>query len=167
MLYLIGGSLLVATQLRATSPRWVVGAAHALTAAALSWSALILIVLGAWSGAFLYGEMGLLLALLPLLSGRLARFDVSSLRARVAFVLAIAVAVPLIAVVSEQALRESTAEARKLALVASRTDNAVLIVDVLAPDKLRIAWVNESFTRRTGYTLEEARGRTRPAPTIT
>ena len=36
VLYLIGGSLLVATQLRATSPRWVVGAAHALTAAALA-----------------------------------------------------------------------------------------------------------------------------------
>jgi len=264
MLYLIGGSLLAATQWRTSSPAWLVGAAHALTAGALLWSALYLVGIGAWSGAFLYGELGLLLGVLPLLGGRLARFDVASLRARVAFVLAMAVAVPLIAVVSlvadrqermlaehgltlaaayggrdlafllllgtvllaaalgavaadrltaplavlgaavarlaagdesaplprtdttelrrlgsafdalraslaartaereqaERALRESAAEARKLALVAARTDNAVIIADLIAPDGLRIAWVNESFTRMTGYTLEEARGKT-------
>jgi len=64
---------------------------------------------------------------------------------------------------AEQALRESTTETRKLALVASRTDNAVLVVDV-APDggddqRPRIVWANASFTRMTGYTLDEARGK--------
>jgi PAS domain S-box-containing protein len=53
-------------------------------------------------------------------------------------------------------LRASEAEARKLALVASRTDNAVIIADRAG----RIEWVNDGFTRISGYTLEEARGRT-------
>jgi hypothetical protein len=105
-LYLAGGALLALTQWRATSPARLVGAAHALTAAALVWSGLYLLTVDAWSGAFLYGELGLLLALLPLLGGRLARVDVTSLRARVAFVLAIAVAVPLIGVVSLVADRQ-------------------------------------------------------------
>jgi PAS domain S-box-containing protein len=65
---------------------------------------------------------------------------------------------------AELALSESVAEARKLALVASHTDNAVLIADLIGDtgdgDLLRIAWVNESFTRMTGYTLEQARGQT-------
>ena len=52
-------------------------------------------------------------------------------------------------------LRRSEAEARKLALVASRTHNAVIITDA----KGRIEWVNEGFTRITGYVLEEAIGR--------
>ena len=57
---------------------------------------------------------------------------------------------------AELALSASVAEARKLALVASRTHNAVLIVDA----DMRIEWVNESFTRMTGYTLDEALGKT-------
>jgi PAS domain S-box-containing protein len=61
---------------------------------------------------------------------------------------------------AEQALRMSVAEARKLALVASRTDNAVLIADMTGDERLQIAWVNDSFTRMTGYTLDEALGRT-------
>ncbi|MBI5718518.1 MAG: PAS-domain containing protein [Burkholderiales bacterium] len=52
-------------------------------------------------------------------------------------------------------LQHSEAQARKLALVASHTDDAVLITD---PER-RIEWVNESFTRLTGYTLAEAAGR--------
>ena len=56
---------------------------------------------------------------------------------------------------SEQALRESQAEARKLSLVAARTDNPVLIC---SPDG-RIEWVNEAFTRVMEYTLEEVIGR--------
>ena len=46
------------------------------------------------------------------------------------------------------------AEARKLALIAEETDNAVIVTD--AED--RIEWVNAGFTRITGYTAEEARG---------
>ncbi len=57
---------------------------------------------------------------------------------------------------AEQALRESQAEARKLSLVASRTDNPVLIT---SPAGL-IEWVNESFTRVMEYSLEEIIGKT-------
>lgn len=52
-------------------------------------------------------------------------------------------------------LRESARELEKLSLVAKYTDNAVVITD----PKSRIEWVNEGFTRVTGYTLEEAQGR--------
>ncbi|QDV38145.1 PAS domain S-box protein [Tautonia plasticadhaerens] len=55
----------------------------------------------------------------------------------------------------EQALRAREAEARKLALVASRTDNAVIITDA---DGV-IEWVNDGFTRITEYPAEEAIGR--------
>ena len=48
------------------------------------------------------------------------------------------------------------AEARMLALVASRTDNAVIVTDPLG----RIQWVNQGFTRITGYDLKEVLGRT-------
>ena len=43
-----------------------------------------------------------------------------------------------------------------LALIAARTDNAVILTDAMG----RIEWVNEGFTRLSGFTLEEARGRT-------
>ncbi|MBP9914307.1 MAG: response regulator, partial [Opitutaceae bacterium] len=56
---------------------------------------------------------------------------------------------------AEQALRVSQAEARKLSLVASKTDNPVLIG---SPDGT-IEWVNESFTRVMEYTLDEIVGR--------
>ncbi len=56
---------------------------------------------------------------------------------------------------NEQALLAQQAQLRKLALVAARTDNAVIITD---PAGL-IEWVNEGFTRITGYTLEDAVGR--------
>lgn len=53
-------------------------------------------------------------------------------------------------------LREKEAEARKLALVASRTDNAVVVSDA----KGRIEWVNDGFVRLTGWTLQDAIGKT-------
>ena len=56
---------------------------------------------------------------------------------------------------AEQALRRSESEARRLALVASRTDNAVIITDGAG----RIEWVNDGFTRICGYTLAEVVGR--------
>jgi PAS domain S-box-containing protein len=56
---------------------------------------------------------------------------------------------------TEASLRNSEAEARKLALVASRTDSAVVIMD----SEARIEWVNHSFQRVTGYELEEVEGR--------
>jgi len=45
-------------------------------------------------------------------------------------------------------------ELRRLALVAERTTNAVIITDVAR----RIVWVNAGFERLTGYTLQEAIG---------
>ena len=52
-------------------------------------------------------------------------------------------------------LRRQEAEARRLALIASRTDNAVILTDASG----RIEWANEAFTRLTGHTPESARGR--------
>jgi PAS domain S-box-containing protein len=57
---------------------------------------------------------------------------------------------------AEEALRQSEVMARKLALVAGRTENAVIITD----REGKIEWVNDAFSRMTGYTLEEVLGRT-------
>ncbi len=51
-------------------------------------------------------------------------------------------------------LRKSEAEARKLALVASRTESGVLITDAAG----RIEWANESFTRMSEFTPEFVQG---------
>lgn len=56
---------------------------------------------------------------------------------------------------AEAALRESQAATRKLSLVASRTDNLVII----ASPRGTIEWVNESFTRVMEYELDEIVGR--------
>lgn len=56
---------------------------------------------------------------------------------------------------AESMARAMTAELDRLALVAQRTSNAVVISDPQG----RIEWVNEGFTRISGYTLEEVRGR--------
>jgi PAS domain S-box-containing protein len=56
---------------------------------------------------------------------------------------------------ANQKLRLSEAEARKLALIAARTDNAVILTDREGLTE----WVNEGFVRLTGYTLEEIRGK--------
>ena len=51
-------------------------------------------------------------------------------------------------------LRRCEAEASKLAVVADRTDNAVIITDVDG----RIEWVNDGFRRITGYDADEVIG---------
>ncbi|WP_435017586.1 PAS domain S-box protein [Tundrisphaera sp. TA3] len=56
---------------------------------------------------------------------------------------------------SEAALLRSEAEAKKLALVAARTDNAVILTDPHG----KIEWVNDGFTRITGYEPAEVIGR--------
>ncbi len=55
---------------------------------------------------------------------------------------------------TEAALTASTAEARKLAMVASRTENGVVILDAEG----RIDWVNAGFERMTGYRPDEVVG---------
>lgn len=54
-----------------------------------------------------------------------------------------------------QTLVEKEAEARKLAMVAERTDNAVILANALG----EIEWVNAGFVRMTGWSLDEVRGR--------
>lgn len=55
---------------------------------------------------------------------------------------------------TEQELLQSRADADRLALVAKRTDNAVVITD----SQGCIEWVNEGFTRISGYSKEELIG---------
>ena len=56
---------------------------------------------------------------------------------------------------AEAALRASELEARTLAMVASRTDNAVILTDSHG----LVEWINDGFTRLTGYGLDEVVGR--------
>ena len=56
---------------------------------------------------------------------------------------------------AEARAQSMTADLQKLALVAERTANVVMMTDA----QLRINWVNEGFTRVTGYTAEEAIGK--------
>lgn len=51
---------------------------------------------------------------------------------------------------------ESDRQIERLALVARNTDNGVIITDAQG----RIDWVNESFTKHTGYALAEVAGQT-------
>ena len=51
--------------------------------------------------------------------------------------------------------KRMTSELDTMARVVQTTDNAVVITDA----QLHITWVNAGFTRMSGYTLEEARGR--------
>ena len=69
-----------------------------------------------------------------------------------------ALTVWLLAVGRVRALRRAqrmTADLARLARVVQHTSNSVVITDA----QMRINWVNEGFTRITGYTLEEAAGR--------
>ena len=56
--------------------------------------------------------------------------------------------------ISQSKLIEKESESRKLAMVAERTDNAV----ILANHEGLIEWVNAAFERMTGWTLNEVRG---------
>jgi PAS domain S-box-containing protein len=56
---------------------------------------------------------------------------------------------------AEERLRKSEAEAQRLAVVVNRTSNGVLLLDA---DR-KIEWSNEGFTRLTGYTHDEVRGK--------
>ena len=52
-------------------------------------------------------------------------------------------------------LRQQTQELERLALVAERTDSAVIIADAEG----RMTWANDAFTRISGYSLYEAQGK--------
>ncbi|GAA5116609.1 response regulator [Luteolibacter yonseiensis] len=57
---------------------------------------------------------------------------------------------------AERDLFRSRAEANRLALVAKRMDNAVVITNAAG----RVEWVNEGFTKISGYTREDMLGKT-------
>jgi PAS domain S-box-containing protein len=57
---------------------------------------------------------------------------------------------------AEARAQHMTVDLQKLALVAQRTANSVLMTD----PQLRITWVNEGFTRVTGYSADQAQGKT-------
>jgi PAS domain S-box-containing protein len=56
---------------------------------------------------------------------------------------------------AERLARSMTADLDRLAMVAKRTTNAVIMTDA----QQRITWVNEGFTRITGYGFDEVMGR--------
>ena len=71
----------------------------------------------------------------------------------------IALTIWLLAVGRLRAQRQAqrmTADLDRLARVVQHTNNAVTIADT----QMRITWINEGFTRLTGYTQDDARGRT-------
>ena len=57
---------------------------------------------------------------------------------------------------AQRQAQRMTADLDRLARVVQHTNNAVTIADA----QMRITWVNEGFTRITGYSLDEARGQT-------
>lgn len=56
---------------------------------------------------------------------------------------------------TEEALRESAREAKRLAVVAAKTSNLVAILD----ERGRIDWVNDSFAITSGFSIEDCIGR--------
>lgn len=56
----------------------------------------------------------------------------------------------------EERRREEAKQIQKLSLIATQTDNAVIITD----SKGKIEWVNDAFNQITGYSLEESRNKT-------
>lgn len=77
-------------------------------------------------------------------------FNHSELKARVQTHLELKRSKDTIAEKNKQ-LAESNEELEKLSIVASRTSNSVIIANVSG----EIEWVNDGFTRLTGYTLED------------
>ncbi len=72
-------------------------------------------------------------------------------------IIALLVVEPVIRLLKQQHIAASarSVEFQRLAMVAERTSNAVVITDATG----RISWVNNGFTRMTGYTLDETYGR--------
>lgn len=58
-------------------------------------------------------------------------------------------------IITENKRKIYEAESNKLSAIVKYTDNAVVVTD---PDG-KIEWINESFTKMTGYTLEECLGK--------
>jgi PAS domain S-box-containing protein len=89
----------------------------------------------------------------PLAARRLAAMVVTL---SVALLLIALLGFHMIATETEHHLSLSRAAADRLALVAKRTDNAVVITDTAG----RIEWVNEGFSKISGYDRDEVVGKT-------
>lgn len=57
---------------------------------------------------------------------------------------------------ANEQLRIRESEARRLAMIAARTENGVVVTDARG----RVEWINEGFTKLTGYSLAEMAGKT-------
>jgi signal transduction histidine kinase len=94
---LLGGALLLSAQLRRAPSLRLLWAAHLSAGAGFFlYGAMISLPGRSWTGLAVYWGCGLALALLPGLSRRLASFDPSALRTRLAFALATATSVALV-----------------------------------------------------------------------
>lgn len=106
-----GGIALTVVELRRGSRAYLASGAHlALAAMFLGWLCLVVIPNRAWIGIVTYGGFGLVLAVAPWLRPRAGSWDTSSLRVRLAVLLAGAVAVPLIAAAGVVSGREEAME---------------------------------------------------------
>jgi signal transduction histidine kinase len=97
VLFLLGGVLLLSAQLRRAPSRRLLWIAHLGAGAAFFvYGAMVSLPGHSWTGLAVHWGCGLALALLPGLSRRLASFDPSALRTRLAFALATATSVALV-----------------------------------------------------------------------
>ena len=128
--FLCGGLAVLAVQLLPTPPRAAVRLAHPLLAGAFFFQLLAVSVPNsAWIGIVFYGELGAVVGLLPWLNSRLLRLDPASLRTRLACALAVAAALPLIAVAGLEVQQEEHL-VRAEVLVEQQTLAANLVEDV-------------------------------------
>jgi diguanylate cyclase (GGDEF)-like protein/PAS domain S-box-containing protein len=96
----VGGSSLLAVQLRPAAPRLLAWGAYLFSAfVMLTYFTRGPLPYGSWTGSAYYGGFGMVLALLPWLGPRLHRIDSSSLRLQLALALVMAGALPLIGAV--------------------------------------------------------------------
>ncbi|MFL6194832.1 MAG: ATP-binding protein, partial [Thermoanaerobaculia bacterium] len=97
VLFLLGGALLLSAQLRRAPSRRLLWVAHLGAGTAFFvYGAMVSLPGHSWTGLAVHWGCGLALALLPGLSRRLASFDPSALRTRLAFALATATSVALV-----------------------------------------------------------------------
>jgi PAS domain S-box-containing protein len=112
--FLVAGAALVAVQLFPTPPAALYRAAHlAILVPCLSYAAAASIPLLAWTGILLYIGFSLLVASLPWTGQRLRSIDPHSFSVRLAFLLAVATALPLIVMMGDvTSSQEGTARAQ-------------------------------------------------------
>ena len=121
---LLGGGLILAAHLRRSASAFYLWTSHLAAGAAFFLFGLVFsLPIRAWTGLVLYWGCGLILALLPWLSRRLAALDPASLRTRLAFSLATATSVALVltaAIATSQEERLATSQVMETQQVEAR-----------------------------------------------